>query len=81
MQVMQSDPRYMEVFQVMTGIDLSAMGMGGGAPGAPPGAGMFGGPGGFGGPPPGAGPTPEERAEAKKRMEELEKERLEEKKR
>jgi len=50
MQLMQTDPRYMEVFQVLTGLDLSQMQQPGGPGGAPGGA-PFGGP---------SGPTPEE---------------------
>lgn len=70
MQLMQTDPRYMEVFQVLTGIDLSQMQQPGG-PGGAPGAGPFGGP---------SGPTPEEEEAARKKAEEEEKAREAEKK-
>ena len=70
MQLMQTDPRYMEVFSVLTGLDLSKMGAGG-----------FGGAGGPGGAADPTGPSPADLAAAKAKAEAEEKEREEEQKR
>lgn len=55
MQLVQTDPRFMDVFAVLTGIDLSSMGMGGG----------MGGMGGMGGP---GGANPQDRKEQMENM-------------